>query len=106
MGLICAHTAKDIVVEVTRFPSPEYLLRESIKEREHLKAIFADNGYPTHVGERIVSQSLVKNTRSKNDSPEDLKPVFIRLPWVGVHSIDYSKEIRETIVNGFPQAQP
>ena len=57
-------------------------------EIEHLKAIFADNGYPTHTVERIISQSLVKNGHSKNDSAEDLKPVFIRLPWIGVQSTD------------------
>ena len=71
-----------------------------------LKNIFCDNGYPTHIVDRVIRQGLAK---AVNETPPALvdgetevpKEIYIRLPWIGPHSTTFRREIRQAIDKGF-----
>ena len=80
-----------------------------MEELAHLKVIFVDNGYPTYIADRIIKQLTCSKTallHGCNDEVDtEMKPAFIKLPWIGNSSNTFGIEIRQAIVKGFPHAQ-
>ena len=77
-------------------------------ERECLKKIFLDNGYPEYLVQRFVepkSDTLDKPLQQVEEGPTH-RNITIRLPWIGRISSSFGSEIRSTITKGFPEARP
>ena len=67
-------------------------------EVETLKGLFVDNGYPSHLVQRIVRQTL-------NRTPGIVRGwtrmcVSLLLPWIGYSSIIFRREIENTVRRG------
>lgn len=93
---------KSLVSRAKKICSESTLSEELAK----LKVIFADNGYPTHIIDRIIKQLTSSKVMLQQVSDDEMKPVFIKLPWIGSSSTAFGIEIRQAIVKGFRQAQP
>ena len=62
-----------------------------------MKVMFADNGYPTYIVDRIIKQlTCIKTALPQGDNDEidtEIKPVFLKLPWIGNSSTVFGIEI-------------
>ena len=81
-----------------------------IQEVVKLKTIFQENGYPTHIVDRVIKQTIYSPARthglptaSQADPP---KEVYIRLPWLGHQSTNFRKEITRPMDKGFSMSTP
>ena len=77
--------------------SQETLNDEVVK----LKDLFANNGYPLQLVDRVIRNMLVKQKGSRA-ADDERHQVFIRLPWIGGKSLEFGKRIRETVRIGYP----
>ena len=77
-------------------------------EISKLKTIFANNGYPSMVVDRVIRQTLERRSGdSKGKAEKTTSPsVTICLPWIGHSSTTLGKEIREAITKGYPKVTP
>ena len=73
-----------------------------------LKNIFCDNGYPTHIVDRVIRQGLAKAANETPPAPVDGETevpkeiyMYIRLSWIGPHSTTFRREIRQAIDKEF-----
>ena len=77
-------------------------------EISKLKSIFADNGYPSLVVDRVIRQALEQRSGDSKGNAEKLTSpsVTICLPWIGHSSTTLGKEIRQVITKGYPKVTP
>ena len=76
-----------------------------------LKELFANNGYPTQIVERTISDTIAKHESKAADcvnvkEEPDRDRVFLRLPWLGNVSNRYRKQVTETVMDCYPQVKP
>ena len=77
-------------------------------ELENLRGIFAENGYPLHLVRCVINDmentdSGIQKPDKKNVvTPSGSHPVMLRLPWIGMVSTKFSRDIRSTVQTGFP----
>ena len=88
---------KSLTSRARRICSPTALGREITT----LKALFADNGYPSGLVDRIMKQTLERAFTRADGLDSEVKYVSLRLPWIGPASSSFRKEITRTIEEGF-----
>ena len=92
---------KSLASRARKICSPCMLPQEVVK----LKTIFQENGYPTHIVDRVIKQTIYSPARTHGlptDSQADPpKEVYFRLPWIGHQSTNFRKEITRAIDKGF-----
>ena len=67
--------------------------------------LFANNGYPTQIVERTISDRIAKHEGKAPDSvnpKEEADRAFLRQPWLGDISYQYRKQITKTVVSCYP----
>ena len=92
---------KSLTSRAHKICSPSMLDLEISK----LKSIFADNGFPSLVVDRVIRQTLERRSGdSKGNAEKSTSPsVTICLLWIGHSSTTLGKEIREAIT-GLPKS--
>ena len=70
---------RSLTTRAKRICSEEHLDGEIVK----LKSIFAKNGYPPPITERVIGQTLHPKVAEPRVTP---RPVFLKLPWCGAES--------------------
>ena len=90
---------RSLTLRAKRICSPQHLNDEVAK----LKAILQGNGYPLPIIERVIYQVL--NPKAPVHTV-GLKPVFIRLPWLGAHSSSFKSRIRHVTRRAVPWCNP
>lgn len=92
---------KSLTTRAVRICSPSTVADELVT----LKNLFLKNGYPLHVVERTIQQTVQKTTEPKTTEPETdtvSSSVLIRLPWIGGPSVDFRREFQRVVSCGFP----
>ena len=75
--------------------SPKYLGEEIMK----LKSIFGKNGYPQPIVNRVIDQTLHQKAPA---ATVELKPVYLRLPWLGAASSAFRNRISSLTTKAVP----
>ena len=79
------------------------------QELAFLRTIFVKNGYPTHVIDKFVKETVAKHSQENvsvgSDDP-DVRWVVLRLPWLGNASNRLKKEITAVITRCYAQVSP
>ena len=86
---------KSLTSRAKRICSPQTLDAEIAT----LKGLFADNGYPAGVVDRIVKRTLGRVVTINGD--EDVKFVSLRLPWIGPVSTGFRVEIELAVTKAY-----
>ena len=87
---------KSLTTRAVRICSPSTVADELVT----LKNLFLKNGYPLHVVERTICQTVQKTTERKTDMASS--SVLIRLPWIGGLSIDFRRGFQRVVSCSFP----
>ena len=90
---------RSLTVRAKRICSPEYLDDEISK----LESIFEGNGYPPPIVKRVIAESL---NRGPPVLTAELKPVYLRLPWLGTASVTFRNRIQRVTKNAVPWCKP
>ena len=77
---------QSLTVRAKRICSPEHLDEEIAS----LKSIFARNGYPQPIVDRVIGKTLQPQIPVIG---VEFRPCYIRLPWVGQASLSFHKQI-------------
>lgn len=86
---------RTLALRATRICSPCHL----DAELSILRYIFLRNGYPPPVTERVIDSVI--NPKPPVDTVK-LKPVYMRLPWLGETSSLFARRIRQATLNAVP----
>ena len=90
---------RSLALRAKRICSPEHLAGEI----DNLKTIFTRNGYPLPITQRVIDRTL------HPDPPvltAGLKPICIRLPWLGEKSLSFSGRIERATRRLVPWCKP
>ena len=88
---------KSLTSRAIKICSPDTLYDEVAT----LTRLFVDNGYPTHLVDRMIRITLKKGV-VLGTRVDDRHHVSLRLPWIGSKSVEFGKAIRGAIRSGFP----
>ena len=88
---------KSLTSRAIKICSPDTLYDEVAT----LTRLFVDNGYPTHLVDRMIRITLKKGV-VLGTRVDDRHHVSLRLPWIGSKSVEFGKTIRGAIRSGFP----
>ena len=79
------------------------------QELAFLRTIFEKNGYPTHVIDKFVKETVAKHSQENvsvgSDNP-DVRWFVLRLPWLGNAGNRLKKEITAVITRCYAQVSP
>ena len=84
------------------------------QELVKLKELFGKNGYPEHIVEQTIQETLQRSAEKQNGAEEaerlgsipEAERVFLRLPWLGNVSVGYRRQFSGVVTRCFPQVRP
>ena len=65
-------------------------------EREPIKKILLNNGYPKNVVNTQITKKIAQYSTLKRFGPEKC-PVYLRVPWIGKPSKNFEKEVKTAV---------